>query len=257
MSHRVDLYITLNLDCRVKVARPESIGHDKAMSKTMNRFRKACLQRMERLGLSVNNIQMDQLSAHYQAMIEINPKMNLTRITDPVEAAVKHYADSLSLLGWVEQNHIQVTTVLDVGTGAGFPSVPLAVMKPQWDITAIDAAGKKINFLKQVMDAVSIANLYVEHAHTNHWRTEQTFSIVLTKAVAPLIKCFPFAVKFTSKGGFFVAYKTTSLDPKEQADAELRLNTIPLQAIDTFAYDLEYAGDTLHRMLYVYRRLNV
>jgi len=227
------------------------------MTKNTDQFVEAVNKSLKQWELFVSHEQIKNLTTHYLAMLDSNQRMNLTRITDPVEAAVKHYVDSLSLLKWVEQKNIDVTTVLDVGTGAGFPSFPLAVMKPDWELTAIDGTGKKINFLQQVIESTLMVNLHVKHTHSDHWDTGQTFSLVLTKATAPLSKCLTFAAKLTSVGGYFVAYKTASLDSKERADADERIKTLPLQAEDNFPYDLKYFEEVLHRKLYVYRRRNV
>ena len=93
--------------------------------------------------------------------------MNLTRITRPAEAAVRLYADSLAVLSWARQsgNETGVRTVLDIGTGAGFPAVPLAVAAPDWRITAIEATNKKAAFVEQSARRVGAENLRVILRH--------------------------------------------------------------------------------------------
>lgn len=227
------------------------------MTTNTDQFVESLTKSLKQWEISISREQVHILTTHFLAMLDTNQRMNLTRITDPVEAAIKHYVDSLSLLKWVEHKNIEVTTVLDVGTGAGFPSFPLAVMKPEWEFTAIDGTGKKINFLQQVIEATSSANLSVTHTHSDHWDTDRTFSLVLTKATAPLAKCLTFAAKLTSCGGYFIAYKTTSLDSNELVEAHKQIKNLPLQADDNFPYDLKYSEEWLHRELYIYRRRNV
>ena len=139
--------------------------------------------------LSISPEQMDLLFGHYVLMIEANRTTNLTRITDPVEAAVKHYGDALALLPAVGARCKKVQRVLDVGTGAGLPAIPLAVMQPDWRVTAIDGTGKKVDFLTGAIAALNIKNLRAVHARSEHWDAGEAFDIVALRAVAPLAKC--------------------------------------------------------------------
>ena len=110
-------------------------------------------QRLARWQIKLSPKQLGQMVAHHDAMVEANRRLNLTRITDPVESAVRHYADSLALLAWSRDSAVSIRTLLDVGTGAGFPAVPLAIMKPKWKITAIDGTKKKIDFVRETAGA--------------------------------------------------------------------------------------------------------
>ena len=138
------------------------------MPKRHDAFTSTLIQALDRWDLSVTPTQLEQLCAHFAAVIEANRVMNLTRITEPVEAAIKHYADSLALLLWVREDRIDVESILDIGTGAGFPAVPLAVLKPLWDITAIDGTRKKIRFLQEAAADLRLSNVKAAHAHSRH-----------------------------------------------------------------------------------------
>lgn len=210
-----------------------------------------------RWGINVSPSQLETMCVHYQAMIKVNQLMNLTRITEPVDAAVKHYTDSLSILDWVNRQQIQINTVLDIGTGAGFPAFPLAVMKPEWNITAIDGTDKKIQFIKGFTDKVSLSNLELVHAHTDHWGDSRRFSLVIIRAVAPLVKSLFLAAERVAHKGYFVTYKTATVNPREQADADEVLSRMSLQAIGHHDYELECSGETLKRKLFIYRLRSV
>ena len=110
-------------------------------------FEEALLAACSAIRLSLTEPQRELMLAHYRRVVEANRHFNLTRITSPADAAVKHYVDSLTLMAspWVEAD--RSLTVVDVGTGAGFPAVPLAIMCPQWQILAIDGTGKKARFV--------------------------------------------------------------------------------------------------------------
>ncbi len=225
-------------------------------------FNKALLDTLGRWGLPIRTEQVAQLRSHFDAIVAMNRRFNLTRITDPVEAAVKHYADSLALLLWVrERRTVNIESVLDVGTGPGFPAVPLAVMRPDWSLTAIDATAKKVRFLADVVDAASssrtpgLANLDVVHAHSAHWQPGQSFGLVMCRAVAPLPKCLKEAAGFVRHAGWFVAYKTDEPDSDEVAEATDLAPRLGLRCEPRHEYDLELHEETVRRALFVYQRV--
>lgn len=211
----------------------------------------AALRRWE---LSIAPTQVGRLRMHVEAVVETNRVMNLTRITDPVEAAVKHYADSLALLLWSRDRSIGVRTILDVGTGAGFPALPLAVMRPEWAVTAIDATRKKVEFLVRTAAKMGLDNLGVEQAHTAHWQSERVFQVVATRALGPLARCVESCAAFVRPGGWLVAYKTASVARDEIAAAEKLLKRMRMRVEEPFAYDLQLGEETLHRTLHLFRR---
>jgi len=211
----------------------------------------AALRRWE---LPITPKQAGRLRVHFEAVVETNRVMNLTRITDPVEAAVKHYADSLASLLWSRDRSVAVRMVLDVGTGAGFPAVPLAVMCPEWQVTAIDATRKKVEFLVRTAAAMGMDNLSVEQAHTAHWQPERTFHVVATRALGPLAKCLECCAAFVRPGGWLVAYKTASVARDEIAAAKKLLKRSRMCVEEPFAYDLQRGDETLHRTLHLFRR---
>ena len=232
-------------------------------------FDTALTEALDRWNLPITPQQLNQLRAHFEAVVQTNRVMNLTRITDPVEAAVKHYADSLALLIWVGKRQIAVKTVLDVGTGAGFPALPLAVMRPDWSVTAIDATGKKVDFLGRTAAAIGIDNLRCEHAHSQHWkpssyilhpssssrqRPSPGFSLVVFRALTVLAISLEQTARHVAPGGWLVAYKTASVDKDEQDAAANVTRKLGLRPRKRYEYDLELKSERLARALYVYRR---
>ena len=199
--------------------------------------------------------ELHQLRAHFEAVVETNRVMNLTRITDPVEAAVKHYADSLALLPWTRDRSITLRTILDVGTGAGFPAVPLAVIRSEWAATAIDATRKKVEFLTRTVAAIGLTNVHVEHAHAAHWRPKRPFDVVVVRALAPLGKCLELCAAFVKPSGWLVAYKTASVDRDEIAAAERVLKKTRMRVEEPFPYELQMGDQTLHRTLHLFQRV--
>lgn len=223
--------------------------HDGCMEPVPSSFREALAAALARLAIPILPDQLSRMEAHFTAMIDANRTMNLTRITDPVEAAIKHYADSLALLPWAATVGLGEVTLLDIGTGAGFPAVPLAVMRPDWSITTIDGTRKKADFVAVVAAEIGLSNLRVEHGHSDHWRSGRRFNVITTRAVAPLGSCIRSARLYLTAGGRLVAYKTADADPEELADAEHAAKRCRMKLECPFDYELELAEERIRRTL--------
>ncbi|MBU0507309.1 16S rRNA (guanine(527)-N(7))-methyltransferase RsmG [bacterium] len=204
--------------------------------------------------LSITPHQLESLRAHYKAVCEVNRSMNLTRITDPTEAAIKHYADSLALLPWVREQGIELRTVLDIGTGAGFPAIPLGILCPQWHITAIDGTAKKAAFACRVITALQLPQVSAEHAHSRHWRPGRRFDVVLLRAVASLAQCIDLGTAHVASRGRIVVYKTASLDREEISAAALRAAHHGLSEASSFSYELHLRDEILKRVIFVFQK---
>jgi len=204
--------------------------------------------------IPITRTQTDQLCAHYDALVDANKTTNLTRITEPVESAIKHYADSLALLKWIEDRGLTPETLLDVGTGAGFPAVPLAVMRPDFSVTAIEATRKKIEFVRQAAAAIGLTNLHCEHAHSKHWNPGRTFDLVMFRALRKLPMSLAETAGFTSAGGRLVAYRTEPLPADERQALQPQLSRLQLTWEDEYPYTLQLRDQTLGRVLQIYRR---
>ena len=201
-------------------------------------------------------VQLEKLHQHFNAVVEANARINLTRITDPIEAAVKHYADSLSLLLWTRERNAPVGTVIDVGTGAGFPAFPLAVMCPDWNVIAIDGTAKKVAFVERVCRELGVENLQAIHAHSTHWPASPTADVVVVRAVARLSKCVKDAGSLVGAGGHLVAYKTRlSNDDAELIGAQEQCTDSQLGMDQPVLYELRLGGEPLPRALYPMPRL--
>lgn len=185
-------------------------------------FERTLLEATASLGLSLDEDQRTVMCAHFVAVVAANRQFNLTRITGPAEAAVKHYADSLSLLAspWVEAT--QSLTVLDVGTGAGFPAVPLAAVCAKWRVLAIDGTGKKVRFVESTALELGLSNLAVRHARAADLAREKGtgFDLVLARAVGKLGPVLREVRPLVRAGGSVVFYKTARLadDEREEGD---------------------------------------
>ena len=163
---------------------------------------------------------------YYRYLIEINKKINLTSITAPQEVLIKHFLDSLMIL---TQFPLQKEKVLDVGSGAGLPGVPLKIALPELSLTLLDSLQKRINFLQQLTEHLELTQVKCLHgraedlARKQIWR--ESFDFVLARAVARLNVLTELCLPFVRVGGFFVAYKgpegENELQEAEYAISEL------------------------------------
>lgn len=162
----------------------------------------------ERLGISLTDEQLSRFEKLSDLLVEQNKTMNLTAITDPDGIAVKHFADSISVLTAAEMP--QGAKVLDVGTGAGFPGIPLLIMRPDLDLTMIDSTAKKLKYVENTINELGLT------ATTLHTRAEEAgqskeyrekFDFVCSRAVAALNVLCEYCLPFVKQNGLFIAMK--------------------------------------------------
>jgi 16S rRNA (guanine527-N7)-methyltransferase len=230
------------------------VGDDVGMSTDVAAFRSAFEQAIQSWQLGLSAEQVQQLCIHYQAMVEANAVMNLTRIVDPVEAAAKQYADSLALVHWSRVRGVAVRSLLDIGTGAGFPAFPVAVAKPEWEVVALDGTKKKIDFVARSAAANGLSNLKAIHAHSAHWESERTFDVVTTRALGSIKECLSEAAKFVSQHGQLVLFKTPEKAEVERQAAVSNSKHLRLAEMEPFPYRLSLGGEELQRVLVVFLR---
>lgn len=206
----------------------------------------------ESLGLSLSDEQVGLLWRHREAMCEANLKFNLTRIVEPVDVAVKHHADSLALAGWAERVRVKVRRVLDVGTGAGLPAIPVAVVKPKWEVTAIDGTGKKARFVAETADAMGLRHLKAKQGRSEEWKGGR-FDVVVFKAVGAAGKCLQLAKRHLPAGGYAVMFKTAAVGA-EWDEAGEAAKQLKYDVCRPFDYEVRCGDEVLTRALWVFRR---
>lgn len=204
------------------------------------------------LGVGFDEADATRMWRHYELMIEANRAFNLTRITAAADAAVKHYADSITLLAtpWVDRG--RAASLLDVGTGAGFPAVPLAIMCPAWKVTAIDSTGKKARFVAQAAAEVGIANLEALHARAAELGRQpgMRFDLVVLRAVAQLSAGLKEVNSLVGPKGAIVFYKSGTLSEDELAAGKAWAQGHGFQKMDILTLKLRApAGDMERRFI--------
>ncbi|MCY3778960.1 MAG: 16S rRNA (guanine(527)-N(7))-methyltransferase RsmG [Chloroflexi bacterium] len=161
------------------------------------------------LGLELTAKQIEQFSTLTRLLLEWNQRMSLTGITDPSEVAVKHYLDSLTLTRVIPR--FEGLRLVDVGTGAGFPGLVIAILFPDTPVTLMDATGKKLRFIEHVGDALGLKNISTLHARAEdagrHKSHREAYDVVTARAVAPMPALMEYTLPLAKIGGQVIAMR--------------------------------------------------
>jgi len=170
------------------------------------------LEGLHCLGLELTGQQSEQFLQYQQELLDWNTRVNLTSITNPEEVMIKHFLDSLSLLMAFDAPEARL---LDIGAGAGFPGLPLKIVRPQWQLTLLEATGKKVAFLQHLIETLHCTSSAAVHgraeelAHKGDYRA--TFDVVTARAVASLPALLEYASPFCRVGGQIILPKKGDL----------------------------------------------
>lgn len=196
-------------------------------------------QGLEKLELKLTEKQIEQFLKYYEMLIEKNKVMNLTAITEYDEVIEKHFLDSISLCQVYDLT--KPVKILDMGTGAGFPGVPLKIAFPEVEITLADSLNKRIKFLDEV-----VAELGLEKVTTVHARAEElarnkehreSYDLVVSRAVANLSTLGEYCIPFVKMGGNFISYKSAEVDEEVNA-AGKAIKILGGEIKDVYKFDL-------------------
>jgi 16S rRNA (guanine527-N7)-methyltransferase len=173
--------------------------------------------------LPVNEEIIGRFLRYYEMLVETNKVMNLTAITEFDEVLEKHFIDSLLLGNVVDLKKADSVRLLDLGTGAGFPGVPLKIAYPQLEIVLLDSLNKRIQFLNRVIEELSLEKISAIHARAEDYAKEEreAFDFCVSRAVANLAVLSEYCLPFVKIGGAFISYKSekTDVEVKEAAKA--------------------------------------
>ena len=167
-------------------------------------------QKSQELNININDKQNKQFYDYMNILVEWNEKINLTAITDPQEIIQKHFIDSLTIQKYIKDGN----KVVDVGTGAGFPGIPLNIMNNKAEYTLVDSLNKRINFLNEVMKALNLENIKAIHSRVEDFGKEnkEQFDIATSRAVAPLNVLLEYLLPLVKIGGICICMKGVNIE---------------------------------------------
>lgn len=174
---------------------------------------------MEEFSVTLTEEQCRQFIQYYEMLVKKNKVMNLTAITEFDEVIEKHFIDSVSLAR--EYDLTKKCKILDMGTGAGFPGIPLKIVFPELDITLADSLNKRILFLQEVIDALQLKNIRAIHSRAEELAADknhrESYDLCVSRAVANLSTLSEYCIPFVKVGGKFVSYKSGECDEEISA----------------------------------------
>ena len=190
--------------------------------------------------INLTDQQKFQFERYFELLVEWNQKINLTAITEKEEVYLKHFYDSIApiLQGLIENQEIKL---LDIGAGAGFPSLPMKILYPQLDVTIIDSLNKRINFLQLLAEELDLEGVHFYHgraedfAQDKHFRAQ--FDIVTARAVARMQVLSELTIPYLKVGGKLLALKASNA-PEELTEAKNALNLLFSKVEDNISYTL-------------------
>ena len=163
----------------------------------------------EKVGIELSDLQKKQYNRYYELVVEWNQKINLTAITEEEEFYTKHFFDSISLAFFKDYSNIE--SICDVGSGAGFPSIPLKILYPNLKVTIVDSLNKRIKFLNLVKDELGLTDCNFVHARAEEFgqnkEYRESFEIVTARAVARLNVLSELCLPLVKKNGYFLSLK--------------------------------------------------
>lgn len=220
----------------------------------MEKDPKHLLEEVGKLGITLTDTQVSQLLQYYDLLVEWNSFMNLTGITEYEEVVIKHFVDSLSLVKGFDLS--KEYYLIDVGTGAGFPGLPLKIVFPNLKVTLLDSLNKRINFLNEVISALDLTDIETIHGRAEDFAKKkeyrESFDFCVSRAVANLSVLSEYCLPFVKLDGYFVSYKSEKLAEELSASAK---------AISVLGGSVEkqvdfYLQDSMYRNLVCIKKVN-
>lgn len=179
-----------------------------------------------KMGIDITAVMSEQFRIYQELLLDWNGRMNLTAITDPVEIRNKHFLDSLTCVLPLEKAQ---GTLIDIGTGAGFPGIPIKIVKPGLDVTLLDSLNKRVTFLNEVINSLGLNGIRAVHGRAEEYANKkdyrESYDYAFARAVARLNILCEYCLPYVRVGGFFISQKGAECEA-ELAESKNALKVI-------------------------------
>ena len=201
------------------------------------------IEEAKKINITFTEKQLEQFRIYYELLVEKNKVMNLTGITEWDEVLEKHFLDSISLIRVIDLS--QYISVLDMGTGAGFPGIPLKIAFPNLQITLADSLNKRVLFLQEVIDALKLEGIEAVHSRAEDLARDKNYreqyDLVVSRAVANLSTLSEYCLPFVKIGGQFISYKSGDIE-EEVVASKSAVFLLGGKIKDTVKFELGESG---------------
>ena len=207
---------------------------------TINDFKNDC----EKIDILLSEEQLSKFQRYYEILVEWNSFMNLTAITEYEDVLKKHFLDSLTIIQAVD--FASVNRMIDIGTGAGFPGIPLKIAFSNLKIVLLDSLGKRVKFLNHVIEELKLENIEAIHGRAEDFAREQQyrelFDLVVSRAVANLSSLSEYCIPYTILNGKFISYKSGKIE-EEILSAQNAISMLGGKVTDIYKFTLSDIGE--------------
>ena len=198
-------------------------------------FSKELIEKAKKVNIEIDDKKEEQFYNYMKLLLEWNEKINLTAITEQNDIILKHFIDSITINKYIEQSN----SIIDIGTGAGFPGIPLKIMNQNKKITLVDSLNKRINFLNEVCKEISLENIQCIHARAEELARDleyrENYETVVSRAVARLNVLIEYMLPFVKKGGLCICMKGPNIDGElEEAKNAIKVLGGKFKSVESF-----------------------
>ncbi len=207
------------------------------------------INEVEKIGISLTDIQLHQLDEYCKFLLEYNSHTNLTAIKEEEQVYLKHFYDSLTFFKAINPSEFE--TLLDIGTGAGFPGMVLKIVFPNLEVTLLDSNNKKINFLKELTMKLNLTKVNFFHGRAEEFciKNREKFDIVTARAVSNMTVLTELCLPLTKVGGYFIAMKGSNVDEITEAKNAITKLGGKVERIVEFTLPSEEIGRNIVKIL--------
>ncbi len=204
-------------------------------------------------GIELSEKQQDNFYNYMKLLLDWNEKINLTAITEPKEIITKHFVDSLSITSYINEND----RILDIGTGAGFPGIPIKIVLEKNEITLLDSLNKRINFLNEVIEKLDLKNIQAVHGRAEEFNkideNRENYDIIVSRAVAKLNVLLEYMLPFVKLNGRCICMKSADIDEElKEAENAIKILGGEIEKID----EITLKNTDIKRKIIVIKKVN-